>query len=292
MREEGFLTTDDGVDIWYGLAGQSDAPVLVLTDGIGCDGFIWPHVMDYFHDHMTIVRWHYRGHGRSGAPDDPEGLTLQRLAADLGAILEHLGIDEAVIAGHSMGVQVSLEFYRAYPERVSSLILICGSYGRPLSTFQGSDMGETLLPYIRAAMERAPRLLGAVWSSLLPTGVSYRIAQATEINADRVRKVEFFPYLEHASRMDPTTFVGMLQHAASHDAEALLPDVKVPTLVVAGDLDGFTPGRLSEKMADEIPRGELFRLAQGTHTAPIEFPEAMNARLHRFMAAQGLLSSL
>ena len=92
--------------------------------------------------------------------------------------------------------------------------------------------------------------------------------------------------------MNPRTFLKILQHAANHDAREMLSKVQVPTLVVAGDVDGFTPGYLSEEMAESIPAGELFRLAQGSHTAPIEFPEAVNARLRRFLETHGLLSPL
>ena len=141
MRVEGFHTTDDGVPIWWGMTGPETGPLLVLCDGIGCDGFIWAHLIDHFCPDVRILRWHYRGHGRSGAPDDRDGLRLERLAADLNEIHRALDLPPGIIAGHSMGVQLSLEYYRQSPDQCTALVLLCGSYGRPMSTFQGTDLG-------------------------------------------------------------------------------------------------------------------------------------------------------
>ncbi len=290
MRSEGFFTTSDGVSLWWGLAGNPDGPAFVLCDGIACDGFIWPHVMDYFHERMNLVRWHYRGHGRSGAPEDPAALTLPRMADDLAELLDHLGLTDVVIAGHSMGVQLALEAYRRHPQRIRALCLVCGSYGRPLSTFGGTNIGEAVLPWVQTLAAAAPWVTDQMWRKLLPTQLSYRIAQVTELNASRVRREEFFPYLQHAARMDPRVFLGMLTHVAEHDAGDMLESIAVPTLVVAGGHDGFTPGALSRDMAELIPRGELLMLAEGTHTAPLEFPDAVNARLQRFFEDHGILA--
>lgn len=288
MQRERFHTSSDDVRIWYGLTGANENTPLILCDGIACDGFIWPHLMDCFAPGRPILRWHYRGHGRTGAPDDSDALSLQHLIEDLKGIVDEVGLQPAVVAGHSMGVQVALEFYRHFPESVKGLALICGSYGRPLSTFQGTDLGEKVLPYLQALIDRAPRVSKAIWSRLLPTNLTFRIAQRAEINPKRARRAEFFPYLEHVSRMDPAVFLGMLSHAAEHTAWDLLPTIDVPVLVIGGDSDGFTPASLSSEMAERIPGGELFLLPGGTHTAPIEFPEAVNARFKRFFADHGL----
>ncbi len=289
MRSEGFVTTSDDVEVWYGLTGPEDAPLIALCDGIGCDGFIWAHLMDHFAHRMRILRWHYRGHGRSGVPESMEALSVERLAADLNEIQVALDLGPGVIAGHSMGVQLSLEYYRLFPDHCTSLVLLCGSYGKPLSTFKGTDIGEQLLPYIRSTVERSPGLSRLLWSKLVPTRLSYFLAQQTEINPQRVQYEDFFPYLEHVGRLEPEVFLGMLTKAADHDAKDVLPTIEVPTLIVAGGLDGFTPGALSQEMLDTIPKAEMFSIPGGTHTAPIEFPEALNAQLERFLVDRGLL---
>jgi pimeloyl-ACP methyl ester carboxylesterase len=84
--------------------------------------------------------------------------------------------------------------------------------------------------------------------------------------------------------MDPRLFLGMLKHASEHDAWDHLPSIKIPTLIVAGTQDTFTPYWLSEEMHDRIPGSELLTVPGGTHVAPIEQPELLTLRLEKFFA--------
>ena len=289
MQVEGFHTTDDGVDLWYGLTGPENGPVLILNDGIGCNGFAWPHLMDHFAHSMRILRWHYRGHGRSTTPEDITNLTLERLTTDLFHLHDELGLAPGVIGGHSMGVQLSLEYYRQHPDRCRALVLVCGSYGRPLATFKNTNLGESVLPILRAVADMSPRLTRSLWSRLVPTSLTFRLAQLAEINPRRAKRADIFPYLEHISHVDPRLFLGMLTHVSEHDAKDVLPGISVPTLIVAGDMDGFTPGDLAEEMSDLIPGAELLVLPEGTHATPVEYPREVNEAVDEFLCRHEIL---
>src|SRR5438309_11227485 len=69
---EGFAQGRDGTRIHWSVTGHG-APALVCCDGIGCDGFAWKYIIRDFAPTHRIVRWHYRGHGRSGLPADQIG---------------------------------------------------------------------------------------------------------------------------------------------------------------------------------------------------------------------------
>ena len=62
-----------------------------MCDGIVCDGFIYKYLWDDLFALSDVVRWHYRGHGRSARPADPERVSVADQAADLGCIREHVG---------------------------------------------------------------------------------------------------------------------------------------------------------------------------------------------------------
>ena len=68
MDHTGFYTAGDGTDIWYGTVGSG--PPLVLCDGLACDGFIWPYLIDALVDDFMLIRWHYPAHGRSATPEE------------------------------------------------------------------------------------------------------------------------------------------------------------------------------------------------------------------------------
>jgi pimeloyl-ACP methyl ester carboxylesterase len=265
-------------------SGGVRAP-LVLCDGIGCDGYVWRYVLRDVTD-RDVVHWHYRGHGRTAAPRDPGRVSIADLADDLVAVLDE-ALEErvpVVVAGHSMGVQVALESYRRHRDRVSGLALLCGAPSHPLRTFHGADTLEQLLPRIQGWVMKVPGVINRVTRTLLPTKLAYEIATRLEINRDLVQPDDFMPYLEGMARMDARLFVAMLGEAGRHSADDLLPRIRVPTLVVAGERDGFTPPDRSEAMAAAIPGSHLLMVEAGSHTAPIERPEIVNEAVSALLA--------
>jgi pimeloyl-ACP methyl ester carboxylesterase len=281
---QGFITAPDLTPLFYGVTGAGAD--LILNDGIGCDGFAWRYLQPALARSRRITHWHYRGHGRSGAPQDPARLTIPDLASDLLAVMDGLSIDRAVLAGHSMGTQVALECYRQAPDRVQALVLICGSAGRVTQTFHGSDLLDQVLPSIIAAMEKRQRLARALWGRI-PAALAFRAARlGGEVDGLAIREEDFKRYWEHVSLMNPDVFLPMLMRAGEHTAEDFLPEIRVPTLVIAAERDTFTPPELARRMAEMIPAAEHTLLRGGSHAAPIEQPSVIVDRIEQFLAGR------
>jgi len=255
----------DGSPIFYESWGTRDrtlAPV-VLCDGIGCDGYVWRFLRDDL-DGRFALHPHYRGHGRTAAPRD---------------------------VGHSMGVQVALETFARHRNRVSGLVLVCGAPSHPLKTFRGSAQLEQILPTVEKWVRRIPNVINRVTRWVLPTRLSYEIASRFEIRRELIDPADFMPYLEGVARIDARLFVTMLSAAGQHSADDLLPDIDVPTLVIAGQRDGFTPPERSRTMAAAIPASELLEIPNGSHTAPLERPHLVDWAIRDFIARRIDLTS-
>jgi pimeloyl-ACP methyl ester carboxylesterase len=273
----------DGSPLFYESWGERGASTPVLfCDGIGCDGYVWRYLRQDLADRFGLHP-HYRGHGRTAAPLDPQRVSIEDLADDVACVLDDALVDRAVLVGHSMGVQVALETYRRHSARVAGLVLICGAASHPLKTFRGTAALEDLLPTIQKWVHRVPNVINRLTRRVLPTRLSYEIASRLEIRRELVEPNDFMPYLEGMARIDVRLFTAMLSAAGQHSAEELLPDILTPTLVVVGARDGFTPPERGRAMAAAIPSAELLEIPNASHTAPIERPHLVDWTIRDFM---------
>lgn len=275
----------DGGELHVAVEGRG-RPTMVLCDGLACDGFAWKYLRPALAERHRVVYWQYRGHGESPLPPPSVSPSIPQFADDLAAVLDAARVRSAVILGHSMGVQLALEFHRRHRGRTRALVLISGSPGHPLDTFHDTTLLRRALPSLRRGAERFPRLAAALARVGVRSGLAMEVAMSVEVNASLLRRSDLQPYFEHVERMDPRYFLRAMQAAAEHGAEDHLPAVDVPTLVVAGDRDRFTPTWLSRRMALEIPSAELFLVRGGSHTALLERPEEVNRAVLDFLHRQ------
>lgn len=274
----------DGSPLFYESWGERGATTpLLFCDGIGCDGYVWRYLRTDLADRFGLHP-HYRGHGRTAPPKDPARVTIEDLADDVACVLDDALVEKAVLVGHSMGVQVALETYRRHADRVAALVLVCGASSHPLKTFRGSAALEDLLPIVQRWILRVPGVINRVTRTLLPTRLAYEVASRLEIRRELVEPADFMPYLEGMARIDARLFVAMLSAAGQHSADDLLSSISVPTLVVAGARDGFTPPERSRAMAAAIPAAELLEIPNASHTAPIERPHLVDWTVRDFVA--------
>lgn len=291
-QREFFLPSCAGTQLWVGISGSG--PPFVLCDGLGCDGFIWKYLLPDLAQRYTVIRWHYRGHGLSEPAPSDRGYGPVPFAEDLIRILEECAREPALLAGHSMGVQVLLEAWwlledRGETQRIAGLVPICGAPGRPLDTFKGTHLGRTALPFVLQALERYPKWIRSQWQRWVPSRLTHVIAEKTEINARLMPIDDLAPYLQRLSTMDPARFFQTLAAAADHDRSGELHLCHLPTLVVAAERDSFTPMERSLEMVRAMPNAQFFVLPQATHTGPLEWPELLWLRLRKFLREAGLV---
>lgn len=284
-----FVTAQDGTRLFLRtraarekIESATSRPTMLFCDGIVCDGFIWKYLWTAL-SAFPAAHFHYRGHGRSAKPADPDRIDVPTHAEDAWAIRQHLGDPPCVIFGHSMGCQVALEAYHLHPENVRALVLICGTFGKVTKTIRGVPVVDMILPKILSMAEKSPDLVRAIWSRL-PTEMTLNMAlRSGDIDPERVRREDILPYLEHVKRVDFTMFLRMLRAAGEHTSEDYLANVKIPVLIIAGERDTLTPPYLAQTLAAALPNPDLFVVPHGTHVAPLEQPDLVNEKIRSFL---------
>ena len=118
---EGTVAASDGISIAYTIRGE-DAPALVFIHGWMCNQTFWDAQAAPLGESSTVVTIDLPGHGLSGM--DRDVWTLTAFGADVRTVVEHLGLDEVILVGHSMGGPVALEAARLMPDRVIGVVAV------------------------------------------------------------------------------------------------------------------------------------------------------------------------
>jgi pimeloyl-ACP methyl ester carboxylesterase len=283
--EERRFVSFDGTEIAYRAFGQG-RPIL-LCNGLGGGWEAWSHQIHYFRDRYRLLCWDYRGLYASSPPGDLDAVSIVDHARDALHLLREEGVDRAALVGWSMGVQVALETFRLAPERVASLALVNGVAGRPWDfVFNSSLVGRLLPPFLRGFRS-------------MPRAIQGLVRQATRIPrpGDWVKRVGLAAgtldeqlageLVAKLGGLDTERFVRLLERMGEHEGWDLLPLIDVPTLIIAGTRDVFTPSSAAERMARRTPGAEVMLIPGATHYAALEYPEMINLRLEKFFRERG-----
>lgn len=294
FAKERRVRADDGTSIAYTYRNPDGPGVpIVFANGWSCSDAYWGELLPRLEaaGHPCLLP-DTRGHGSSGLPRAPgrgarnltiDDVSMVRLARDLVAVMDDAGVRDALVVGHSMGVQTALEVYRQIPERVLGLVLIAGTAANPARTFYGTSIGDHLFPLGAAMVRYAPEVLAPAWATIGPASVGHFGARLARAAGPKITKEQLHPYLLHLKSVDPSVVVLMAGAMRAHDATDLLPDITTPTLVAAAGADVFTPARCSEAIHHAVAGSELITFADAGHTLPIEEPQALAAAIGDFV---------
>ncbi len=272
----------DGTQIYF--RSEGEGLPLVVCNGVLCSSGYWVYFRRFFRNRCKVVTWDYRGHGDSEVPAHLSRISINDFCRDLKAVLDRLGIEKAVLLGHSMGVQVILEFYRMHPERVAALVPVCGTSANAFRTFYGISWIEKVVPPVLRMGERHADAVARVMKPLLRTWLPDPLARLSgSVHWYLCPREIMEDYFRHMASLDFRVAARAMLSMEGHGAEDVLETIRVPTLLIAGEDDRFTPLSVMEKMWRSIPGAEFLVIPRGTHTALAENPLLMNLRLEVFL---------
>jgi pimeloyl-ACP methyl ester carboxylesterase len=262
--------TVDGVTIEFDDEGSGD-PV-VLIHGHPFDRTMWrPQATHLSRSGRRVIAPDLRGYGRSTVL--PGMTTLTAFAQDVATLLDRLGIETVVLGGLSMGGQIALEFHRLYPHRLHGLVLADTS--AQAETDEGkkarNDTAERLLRdgMARYADEMLPEMLAAHTIRALPAVAQHVLGMMRRTPAEGAA-------------------AALRGRAERPDYVDMLARISVPTLVVVGSEDGFTPVGDAQFMSERIPGAILAVIGGAGHMPNLERPDEFNTELQRFLDRSAL----
>lgn len=235
---------------------------LVLLHGFPLRRTIWKPVVPLLKDKARLILPDLRGFGES--PVQVKEYSMRLLAADVLALLDRLQLDKVVVAGHSMGGYVALEFAHAYPNRLSGLALIASQ--------ADADTPE----------RRQARLITA--RDVRRKGINY-IADGMPPKLTRDEAIQQVLKQMIAGCPVDVAEAALKAMADRRDANPWLPGIKVPLVVVAGGKDQLIPVEKSTTLVKLASKGWAVEIAEAGHMPMMETPEKVAEALTQLICA-------
>lgn len=255
------LDTDAG-SLFY--VGQGHGPATLLCiHGAGGSHQHWGLQLRGLSDAVCVVALDLPGHGRSPGPGRSSVAAYSQVII---AALDALGLERAVLAGHSMGGAVALQTALDAPARVAGLALI------------GTAARLRVLPAIIEGMERAPNatvdmLVARFYAATAPANLRERGNVAFRQTAPLILRDDFLA-------------------CDAFDVRERLPAIACPTLIICGDEDQMTPPKFSQSLHSQIAGSQLLLMPNTGHMAMLEDPAAVNTALRQFLLASGVMPAV
>jgi pimeloyl-ACP methyl ester carboxylesterase len=235
-------------------------PPLLLIHGAGGTHMHWPAALRRLAD-WNVYALDLPGHGKSPGPGRD---SIAAYCDVVYGVIQALGLERAVLAGHSMGGAIVQEFALHYPGRLAGIVLV------------GTG----------ARLRVAPAILDGIRSDFPATARTIADWVHDKNTPEQLKRL----YLRSVLENDPQVMYGDFYACDQFDRRADVARIETPALVVCGSNDVMTPPKFSEALAQSLPRARLALIPNAGHMVALEAPEAVAEAVADFLGTLGPFS--
>lgn len=247
---------------------QGDGYPVILISGLGGLASYWQDQKTAFSRDFSIVSFDQRGVGQSD--HTRMKYTVEKMAEDVVALMDALGIDKAHFVGHSTGAAIAQVLAIDHPRRVAAIVLAAG-WPKPDAYFRREFMMR------REILEGLGPTAYVQNASLMLYPHAWIAANNEKLRGYEAQLVANFPPTE--------VMVSRIEAIMAFDRSEDLGRIKAPTLVVGAADDNVTPAYYSEALARAIPNAELKMFGAGGHCFTYVMPRDFNQAVLPFLQA-------
>ena len=282
------LERPDGSIINIEHGGVKGKQTIIFIHGWNSNSMQWYYQKKYFEKDYHLVLMDHAGLGKSKRPDNKD-YSLEKLAADLNAVIDASNVKDPVLWGHSMGGFTILTFCKVYPDqmdRIKGIILEHTTYTNPTKTSIMSGLLQTiqnpvLKPICWMMVGLSPLLWISRWMNYLNGSSLIMTRLLTFAGTQSAKQLDFTALL---SAMAPPAITGRgVLGMFEYDATEVLSQITIPTLVIGANKDRLTKLEASITMNERIPGSQLLVLSSAGHMGFVEQHRHVNAVAGKFL---------
>lgn len=274
------FTGGDGTSV-IGWRNHGDGTPVVICNGLGTPPAAWPTVIK-LDSGFRVTTWYYRGTAGGDRPADPTRITIQDHVGDALALMDHEGIERAVLACWSLGVNIGFELARQHPDRVAGILAVAGLPGGTFASIGGPlRIPRRLRHRVGTVAAHVGRAAGPAlsWTSRhIPANrMTATLISHSGILLPAARPERLVPALREFREHDFRWYFTLALAGAKHPPMDLA-FITEPVTLVAGRYDVITSVQDMVDAASRIPHA-ILHVLPGSHFLPLEYPDELATEL-------------
>lgn len=259
-------TARDGCRLAYRDIGVADGEVVVLLHSLGADGTMWEPCAARLNDSFRVIVPDSRGHGVSGTASQT---SVDQWVEDIATVMDDAGVQDALLAGVSMGGIQALAYAAAFPGTLRGVVVADSFASLPAEIAAAKIASFTDQARTMPMTEVAANYVADTFREPVPPA------------ADAVRRA--------MAGLDADSFLAAVEACFGAQIDDRLPDIKAPARVLWGEHDAKTPRALSESITQQLPEATLHVIPGAGHLSNVDNPDVFATELRDFSAVLGAL---
>lgn len=283
------LQRPDGSVVNIEYYGPKDAQPIIFVHGMNANIKTWYYQKLYFEKSHRLIMIDLPGYGKSKMADKKD-FSLDKMAADLEAVMEHTEAVNPLLWGHSMGGMTILSLVSkkqfVNQKTVKGIILQHTTYTNPIKTMIFSQYVSGwekpfVIPCCYFLIMTSPLLWLFQWLSYMNGTAHILIRLLTFTGSQSPKQLEFITFM--STLTSPAITARSVLAMIKYDVTKTLHNINVPTLIIAAEKDRLTKPSASEYMKNQIPGAEMVTVSHGGHESILEQHKDVNKAAERFI---------